>query len=238
MVVPDRIMQAERLVALAPAVTGAVVLFDDDGRHVLAAQARTQGNATLPAADNDDIGLLGVSQFLCLAGAGLGIGLSILEGPVFDPMRTGPALLFGIIDQLLRGCQQGPAAFIVETHMPPTAHRVGFECHPGLGDAIGLGRVAVYLPVLRMDVGQAGPGHFANGIPPLHRLDIPRKRDQIAPVTIRCEQSLDGLDILRLKRVTELCEPRINATQRRCHIHELILPFQLMLSGFRPASSR
>ena len=32
-VVPDRIMEAERLVALAPAIAGALVELDDDGRH-------------------------------------------------------------------------------------------------------------------------------------------------------------------------------------------------------------
>ena len=41
-VIPDRIMQAERLVALAPAVAGPFVLFHDDGGHPKPLHARAQ----------------------------------------------------------------------------------------------------------------------------------------------------------------------------------------------------
>ena len=56
-VVPDRVVQAERLVALAPGVAGALVALDDDRRHAELAQPRAERDAALPAADDHDVGL-------------------------------------------------------------------------------------------------------------------------------------------------------------------------------------
>ena len=62
MVVPDRIMQAERLVALAPAVAGPLVLLHDDGRHAELLQARAKPDAALAAADDQAIGLARMTE--------------------------------------------------------------------------------------------------------------------------------------------------------------------------------
>src|SRR5690348_9601609 len=56
-VVPDRVVEDERPVALAPGVAGERVLLEDDGRHAEAAEARAEGHAALAAADDHAIGL-------------------------------------------------------------------------------------------------------------------------------------------------------------------------------------
>ncbi len=61
-VVPDRVVQAERLVALAPGVAGALVALDDDRRHAELAQPRAERDAALPAADDHDLGLRLVAE--------------------------------------------------------------------------------------------------------------------------------------------------------------------------------
>ena len=66
-VVPDRVVQAERLVALAPGVAGALVALDDDRRHAELAQPRAERDAALAAADDHDLGLGLVAELLRLA---------------------------------------------------------------------------------------------------------------------------------------------------------------------------
>ena len=57
MVVPDGVVQAERLVALAPAVARPLVFLDDDGGNAKLPEPRTERNAALATADDDAIRL-------------------------------------------------------------------------------------------------------------------------------------------------------------------------------------
>src|SRR4029079_5523471 len=66
-VVPDRVVQAERLVALAPGVAGALVALDDDRRHSELAEPRAERDPALAAADDDDVGLRRMAELARLA---------------------------------------------------------------------------------------------------------------------------------------------------------------------------
>ena len=68
MVVPDRVVQHERAIAVAPGIAGARVLLDDDRRHVELLQPRAERYAALSAADDDAIGLLRRAERGLLAG--------------------------------------------------------------------------------------------------------------------------------------------------------------------------
>ena len=72
MVVPDRVVQAERLVALPPGVAGARVLFDDERADIKALQARGERDAALAAADDEDVGLASGAELggFCLPALG------------------------------------------------------------------------------------------------------------------------------------------------------------------------
>src|SRR5260221_2686823 len=88
MVVPDRIVQADRLVTLAPAVAGSFTFLDDDRRHIELAQPGCQRDAALTAANDDAIGLTRVAEFGSFRLAVFLPRCSIAFGAVFRPHRT------------------------------------------------------------------------------------------------------------------------------------------------------
>src|SRR5690606_35946766 len=83
-IVPDGIMQAERLVALAPAVARTLVLLENDRRHAELAQPGAKRDTTLPAANDDRVGLLLVAErarfLLALFLPGLGTDILAMPG--------------------------------------------------------------------------------------------------------------------------------------------------------------
>ena len=107
-VVPDRVVQAERLVALAPGVAGALVALDDDRRDVELAQPRSERDAALPAADDHDVGLLGVAELGGLALAPLEPGQPVAGGAVVDALRPPRARRLLVALELVERGQQRP----------------------------------------------------------------------------------------------------------------------------------
>ena len=61
-VVPDRVVQAQRLVAVAPGVAGPRVPSTMIGRHAQLPQPRAERDAALAAADDHHVGLGGVAE--------------------------------------------------------------------------------------------------------------------------------------------------------------------------------
>src|SRR3982074_50297 len=88
MIIPDRIMQAEGLVTLAPAVAGPVVFFDDDRRHIELAQPGPECDAALTATYDDAIGLARVAEFGSFRLTFFLPCFSITFGAVFRPHGT------------------------------------------------------------------------------------------------------------------------------------------------------
>ena len=91
-VVPDRVVQAERLVALAPGVAGTLVALDDDRRHAELAQPRAERDPALPAADDHDVGLRLVAELVGLLLALLEPGEPVARRAVLDALRPARAL--------------------------------------------------------------------------------------------------------------------------------------------------
>src|ERR1700720_3434613 len=110
MIVPDRIMQAERLVTLAPAVAGLFVFFDDDRRHIELAQPGSQCNAALTAANDNAIGLTRVAEFLGFRLAFFFPRFSIAFGAVF---RAEANRLFVPLE-FAHGRQQRPDSAVLQ----------------------------------------------------------------------------------------------------------------------------
>src|SRR6266403_2697877 len=88
MTIPNRIMQAERLVTLTPAVARPFVFFDNDCRHIELAQPGSECDAALTATNNDAIGLTRVAEFGSFRFALFLPCLSIAFGAVFRAHRT------------------------------------------------------------------------------------------------------------------------------------------------------
>src|ERR1700730_15670834 len=88
MIIPNRIMQAELLVTLAPAFAWPFVFFDDDRRHIELAQPSSECDAALTATNHDAIRLTCVAEFLGFRLAFFLPRFSIAFGAVFCPHRT------------------------------------------------------------------------------------------------------------------------------------------------------
>ena len=113
-VVPDRVVQAQRLVAAAPLIAGPRVLVDDDRRHAELAQARAEADAALAAADDHDVGLAGVPQLLALALALLEPRHALAVGAVLDTVRaTGPLVLLVALE-LVEDGEQRPCLAVAQ----------------------------------------------------------------------------------------------------------------------------
>src|SRR3981189_3491598 len=105
MIIPNRIMEAERLVTLAPAVAWPFVFFDDNRRHIELPQPGSERDAALTAANNDAIGLTRVAEFSCFRLAFFLPCFSIAFGAVFSPHRAVEAKGFFVPLELAHGRQ-------------------------------------------------------------------------------------------------------------------------------------
>src|ERR1700674_2454279 len=117
MVVPDRVVQGQRLVALAPRVAWPGIAFDDDRRDAELAQPRAEGDATLPAANDDHVRLRHVAELLGFAAALLEPGLPIRHCAVFRSPGSPVALRLLIAPEIVECRQQRPGFAIPEPQM-------------------------------------------------------------------------------------------------------------------------
>ena len=185
-VVPDGIVQAERLVALAPAVARPVVLFEDDRRHAELAQPRAERDAALPAADDDGVGLLLVAERALLVLALLLPGLRAEVLPVLGAERAGEAGFLLMALELGKGRQQGPDQAVLEAHQAITAPGRRLERDPAFQHAVRLRRrlAAGNAPAGRLGRGKLCLQHVAHLIAALDGLDVPGEGDEVAPIAI------------------------------------------------------
>src|SRR6202043_492746 len=190
MVIPDRIMQAERLVALAPAVAGPFVFFDDDRRHIELAQPGSQCDAALTAANDDAIGLTRVAQFSRFRLAFFLPRFSITFGAVFRPHRTAEANWLFVPPEFAHGRQQRPYSAVLQAHVAKATGDSGFELYPALCNSIRFRSVLTVrnLPFRRLRIGEPRLEHVANLFLALHCLDVPGESHEVAPVAVRLKE--------------------------------------------------
>ncbi|MNT30020.1 hypothetical protein D3C72_1657910 [compost metagenome] len=141
MVVPDGIVQAQGLVALAPAVAGARIFLDDDGGDVQLAQPRTERDAALAAADDDAVGLARIAQFLCILLAVFQPAAAVGARAVFRAHGPPAALGFFKPLQFAHGGEQGPYLAVADADETHAARRVRFHRDPALQHAAGFHRM-------------------------------------------------------------------------------------------------
>ena len=189
-VVPDRVVQAERLVAVAPAVAGPRVLLDDDGRHAEHPQPRAEADAALPAADDHHIGLLGVAERSRLFLPVFLPGRTILGGAVLGAERPLEAERLLVALQLDGGGQKRPDFSLFQSHVAVAAKDVRLEREPAGHDAAVFGG-----PARRVERegrgfcrGELRFQHGADRRLALHGLDVPGEGNQVAPVAIVLEE--------------------------------------------------
>ena len=206
-VVPDRIVQAERLVAVAPRVAGALVALDDDRRHPQLAQPGAERDPALAAADDDDLGLHLVAELARLALAHLQprqpVGMRAVDG-------AGRAVLaLGLLVALELGerREQRPRPAVAQTQVPGAAPDLRLERDPRLGHAVGGRRRLGGRPAARRDVRELGLEHGPDLVRALEGLDVPGERDEVAPEAVLAEQGGGGRRIPGGERLLEAPQP-------------------------------
>src|SRR5438270_13046079 len=147
MVIPNRIVQSERLVALAPAVAGPFVFFDDDRRHIELAQTGSECDAALTTTNDDAIGLTRVAEFLGFRLAFFLPRLSIAFGAVFRPHWTIEANWLFVPLKFAHGRQQGLYRSVLQAHLAKAAGDLGFELYLVLCHSIRLIIVLILRPL-------------------------------------------------------------------------------------------
>src|SRR6266436_5643298 len=194
MVVPDRIVQAERLVTLAPAVAGPFVFLDDDRRHIELAQPGCQRDAALTAANDHAIGLTRVAEFLGFRLAFFLPRFPIAFGAVFRAHRTVEANRLFVPLEFAHGRQQRPYPAVLQADVPKAVRNLGFELYPALYSSIRFRSVLTVgnFPVRGLGIGEPRLEHVANLFLALHCLDVPGEGHEVAPVAVRLKQ-IDGM---------------------------------------------
>ena len=206
-VVPVRVVQAERLVPAAPLVAGPRVLVDHDRRDVELPQPRAQRDAALPAAHDQDVGLGGVAQLPGLPLAAVQPGLPVAVDAVLGPL--GPAVPDRLLvaGELVEGGQQRPGPAVGEPEVPSAAAHRRLELDPRLVDPVGAGRGLGGPEVPRVRRLQGGLEQVADAVRPLGGGDVPAEGDQVAPEARRREQLDRTVDVPGGERRLELRQP-------------------------------
>ena len=209
-VVPDRVVEAERLVAAAPRVARPRVAVDDDRRDVELAQPRAEPDPALAAADHEHVGLRLVAELARLALAPLEPRLTALVRAVLGAHRPLRPLALLVALELLQRREERPRRAVAQPQVPDPAAGLGLEREPRLGDAVRLGRLRGRAEPARPDVAERVLEHVAHPGRALDRADVPRERHEVAPEAGLQEQRGRRLGVAALQRVVEGGEPGID----------------------------
>jgi hypothetical protein len=187
-------------------VPGALVALDDDRRDAQLAQPRAERDAALAAADDDHVGLRRVAELFGLAPALLEPRAPLGVGAVLDAFRPPvPHVLLVAFELLERGQQRPRLVVVAQAQVAAAAADPRLELQPRLGHALGGRRRLGDTPAARARARERVIEHVLDALPPLHRLDVPGERDEIAP------EAVDRKELRRRGRVTlrqGLVEPR------------------------------
>ena len=191
-VVPDRVVQAERLVTLAPSVAGLGVLVDDQRGHAQLLEPCAQTQPALTATDDQAIGLALVTQLGSLGSLRIKPIAAAADRAVLGAQLAGRTALFFETFEFLQGREQRPAASLLEPDMAfASAHR-SLETEPGLDhtlcDALAFAGLAVEYPVSGLHPRQRVQEHLSDARPALERGNVPGEGDQIAPIGLVAKQ--------------------------------------------------
>ena len=209
MVVPDRVVQAQRLVALAPLVAGPLVLVDDDRGHAELPQPRAERDAALAAADDQHVRLRGVAERLSLV-------LPLLRPrprcpgrlPCTAPStRDGPLRLLVALQFLQRRQQRPRLRRLLSRRCPtprPTAVSNSMNAETTPPSSVG---VLAGAEARRVGAGEAFAEHVGDLVAALDGLDVPGERDQVAPEAVGGELRDRAIDVAGGQRRLEIGEP-------------------------------
>src|SRR6185295_10064524 len=121
---------------------------------------------------------------------------------------AGPRRLLVVLE-LVQGREQRPRLAVLEAQVAAAAPDLGLELDPRLGDAVGGRRRFGRAPAAGLRVPERGLKHRLYAVPALDRLEVPRERDQVAPVAVVAEELGRCGGVALRQCVLEAREPRI-----------------------------
>ena len=214
MVVPDRVVQTQRLVAVAPLISGPRMTVQHDGRHPELTQPRAQRDAALPAADDHDVRLLGVAQRQFFVEALLGPRPPVRVGTVHSAERPRRALGLLVSLQFLQGGEQRPGLVAPQAQMADAAAGSRLEFDERRRDVTVLAGRLPGPESGRVGAGQPGRQHVGDAIAAFHGLDVPGKCHQVAPEAVGGELADGAVDIPDGEGGLEVGQPRVHPLLR------------------------
>ena len=214
-VVPDRVVQAERLVALR---------HESPGRGLRSTMIvgtpswRSRAPSPMPPCPPPMMttyGLRGVARApRPRAGAARARSRDRGSAPCSTPRgRRGPARLLVALELVERG-EQRPGLAVLEAQVPAAAADRGLERDPGLGDAVGLRRRLGRVQAARADVREPVLEQVGDALRPLDGLDVPREGDEVAPVAVVGEELRGGRRVAGGERRLEARQPVVDLAAR------------------------
>ena len=208
-VVPDRVVQVQRLVALAPGVARPVVLLQDHGRYAVPLQPCAEPDPALPAADDDDVRLLGVAEGGVVGRLLLQPALPALVDLVLDPLD--PTRAARLLEPLELGHRRQQRERLA-VHEPQVAVAAGIgrlEVDPRLHGSLGLGGRLGQGPPLGLHAFQRRLEHVGDLVAALHGPDVPGEGHEVAPVALVREEGGHRRHVAGLQGLVERGEPRL-----------------------------
>ncbi len=210
-VVPDGVVQAQGLVALAPLIAWPFVLVDDDRGHAELTQSGAERDAALAAADHQRVRLGRVPERGLFVVAFLGPRTRVGIGAVHGAHHPGRALALLVSLELLQRGEQCPAFVALEAEMADAAARGRLELDERGGDVTVGGRLLAGVEARGLRLGEAGVQHVGDAVAALHGLDVPGEGDEVAPEAVDGELRRSPLDVADGKGGLEVREPCVDA---------------------------
>ena len=112
--------------------------------------------------------------------------------------------------ELLQRGQQRPRLAVDQPEMAAASAHLGLKADPCVGDAVGARRLLGRVPAARLGVRQGVGEHVSDAVSPLHGPDVPRERNEVAPVALGGEQVGRGGGVTRLQSGVEALEPMLH----------------------------
>ena len=207
MVEPDRVVQHQRAVAVAPGIPGTRVLLDDQRRHAQLLQPGAHGDAGLAAADDEAVRLDRVAHGRRLPGARFRPGLAVTVGPVHGTERPTAADRFLVTLEVAHGREEGPGLAVLQANDALTQCHIRLEGEPRLDHAVDDRGIAAQRE-------RSGPGrdegrckHLRNRRRPLQGLDVPGEGEDVAPIALAREPGQHLLDVAFGQALLEALKP-------------------------------
>ena len=187
-VLVDRVVEDQRVVAPAPAVTRPRVLLDDEGGHVELAQAGGEREPALRSADDEDVGLHVAAELR-------GLRVGVVGGAAVRRAQTAHGLL--VAGESLDRRHQGPDPAVPDADVARAVGDGGGEAEEPLRRVLGAAREPVVddRPVAGGHPGELLLEHGPHLRAPFERGDVPGERHEVTPEALLLEQGHGRVDV-------------------------------------------